>query len=261
MCYYSLSTLLLAGIRDILIISTPHDISLYQQLLGDGSQWGVNFSYTVQSSPDGLPQAYILGKDFIGNSNTCLVLGDNIFYGHGFTGNLQKASQNTTGATVFAYRVTDPQRFGVVEFDDQNKVLSIEEKPSNPKSNWAITGLYFCDNDAVRYAQELKPSARKELEIVDLLKKYSSNNSLMVEKLGRGIAWLDTGTHDSLLQASNYIQTIQQRQGTSVACPEEIAFHQKWIGEAELELAISANKNSSYGEYLKKILQEAQSKT
>ena len=256
MAYYSLSTLFLAGIRDILIISTPHDTPLYQKLLGDGSQWGVNFSYIVQDTPAGLPQAFTLGESFIGNDNVMLVLGDNVFYGSGLTGQLKEAVATNTGATIFTYKVTDPQRFGVVEVDDKGMATSIEEKPIDPKSDLAIVGLYICDNNVIQYSKELTPSKRGEYEIVDVLRKYMSANSLKVEKFGRGITWLDTGTHDSLLQASNFVQTIQQRQGQGVACLEEIAFNQGWITKEQLLQLASEMKNNPYSQYLIQLVED-----
>ena len=256
MCYYSLSILFLAGIRDILVISTPHDILLYEQLLGDGSQWGVNFTYIVQASPEGLPQAFTLGASFIGNDSVMLVLGDNIFYGNGLVRQLTSATVLNSGATAFAYRVPDPQRFGVVEIDLNGQALSIEEKPQDPKSHFALVGLYICDNNVVQYSKELVKSTRGEYEIVDILKRYMILNSLKVEKLGRGISWLDTGTHDSLLQASNFVQTIQQRQGLSVACLEEIAYTQGWIDKDKLLTLISLMKNNPYSQYLEQLIEE-----
>jgi len=254
MCYYSLSILLLAGIRDILIISTPHDMPLYQSLLKDGSQWGVNFSYVVQATPAGLPQAFTLGADFIGSDSAMLVLGDNIFYGSGLTGQLTKAVNDNQGATVFAYKVPDPERFGVVEVDQNGIAISLEEKPQSPKSDLAVVGLYICNNDVVKYAQQLTPSARGEYEIVDILRKYMEQKTLKVEKLARGITWLDTGTHDSLLQASNFVYTIQNRQGKGIAFPEEIAFNKGWISLEQLDMLASQHKGP-YGQYLKDILE------
>lgn len=250
MIYYPLSTLMLAGIRDVLIISTPQDTPRFEQLLGDGSQWGLNISYAVQPSPDGLAQAYIIGADFIGNNPSTLVLGDNIFYGHDFHKLLDNARQRTSGASVFAYHVHDPERYGVAEFDADGRVLSLEEKPSTPKSNYAVTGLYFYDNQAVDLARELKPSARGELEITDLNKCYLAQNQLHVEIMGRGYAWLDTGTHDSLLDASQFIATIENRQGLKVACPEEIAYRQGWIDAEQLARLASPLTKSGYGQYL-----------
>lgn len=256
MIYYPFSVLMLAGIRDILIISTPKDIGLYKDLFGDGSQIGVNVEYAEQPSPDGLAQAFIIGEKFIGNDNVCLVLGDNIFYGYGFSGQLNKASQITDNAVVFGYFVNDPQRYGVVEFDENGAVLSLEEKPEKPKSNYAVTGLYFYPNDVVEKAKKLKPSARGELEITDLNKCYLEENRLDVELMGRGMAWLDTGTHESLIQASNFIATIEQRQGLKVACLEEIAYRKKWIDKQQLaKLAEPLSKNQ-YGQYLINLLKE-----
>jgi glucose-1-phosphate thymidylyltransferase len=256
MVYYPLSTLMLAGIRDILLISTPHDTPRFSELLGDGSQWGLNIEYCVQPSPDGLAQAFTLGKNFVGNNPSALVLGDNIFYGHELVDQLNSANDRTTGATVFAYHVNDPERYGVVEFDKDYKALSIEEKPANPRSNYAVTGLYFYDNQVCDIAGSIKPSARGELEITDVNRAYLEKNELSVEIMGRGFAWLDTGTHDSLLDAAGFIATLQKRQGLMVACPEEIAYRQGWIdSEAVLRVANTLNKNS-YGQYLKKILNE-----
>ncbi|AXI04262.1 glucose-1-phosphate thymidylyltransferase RfbA [Aquirhabdus parva] len=256
MVYYPLSTLMLAGIREILIISTPQDIPRYQQLLGDGSQWGISLSYIVQPSPDGLAQAFILGEEFIGEDQCALVLGDNIFFGHDFKLLLANASAKESGATVFAYHVHDPERYGVAEFDKAGKVLSLEEKPKQPKSNYAITGLYFYDKDVVKLAKQIKPSPRGELEITDLNQLYLDQGNLSVELMGRGHAWLDTGTHDSLLEASQFIATVEKRQGLKIACPEEIAFHSNWINREQLaELAKPLAKNG-YGQYLLNLLKE-----
>ncbi len=256
MVYYPLTTLMLAGIRDVLLISTPHDLPQFSELLGNGSQWGINIQYAVQSSPDGLAQAFIIGEDFINNQSSALVLGDNIFYGHKLINQLHSASANDFGATVFAYHVSDPERYGVVEFDEFQKVLSIEEKPIQPKSNYAITGLYFYDQQVCDIAKQVQPSSRNELEITDINQKYLELGQLHVEIMGRGYAWLDTGTHDSLLEAGSYIATLQKRQGLMVACPEEIAYRQGWIdAESVLKLANPLLKNS-YGQYLKKMLQE-----
>jgi len=256
MVYYPLSTLMLASIRDILLISTPHDTPRFSELLGDGSQWGLNIEYCVQPSPDGLAQAFTLGKNFVDNHPSALVLGDNIFYGHELVDQLNSANDRTTGATVFAYHVNDPERYGVVEFDKDYKALSIEEKPTTPRSNYAVTGLYFYDNQVCDVAGSIKPSARGELEITDVNRFYLEKNELSVEIMGRGFAWLDTGTHDSLLDAAGFIATLQKRQGLMVACPEEIAYRQGWIdAEAVLKVASTLSKNS-YGQYLKKILNE-----
>ncbi|MBP3925163.1 glucose-1-phosphate thymidylyltransferase RfbA [bacterium] len=257
MIYYPISVLMLAGIREILIISTPQDLPNFKKLLNDGSQFGVKFSYKEQPSPDGLAQAFILGEEFIGDDDVALVLGDNIFYGHGFSGILKKASENVKsgGASVFAYQVRDPQRFGVVEFDENQKALSLEEKPQNPKSNFAVTGLYFYDNNVVEYAKSLKPSARGELEITDLNNIYLKNGNLNVELLGRGFAWLDTGTHHSLLQAGQYVQTIEENQGVKMACLEEIAYRSGFITKDDALKYISNYKNNEYYNYVKNILQ------
>lgn len=256
MIYYSLTTLMLAGIREILIISTPQDMPRFQALLGDGTQWGLRFDYCVQPSPDGLAQAFILGRDFIGEDPSALVLGDNIFYGHDFQKLLHNAGSHTEGATVFAYHVHDPQRYGVVEFDGHQRALSLEEKPMQPKSNYAITGLYFYDTQVCDIAASIKPSARGELEITDVNSHYLSKNQLSVEIMGRGYAWLDTGTHDSLLEASHFIATIETRQGLRVACPEEVAYRAGWIDAAKLEELAQPLMKSSYGVYLQNILKE-----
>lgn len=256
MIYYPLSVLMLSGIQDILIISTPKDLHLYEDLLGNGNYLGLNISYKEQPSPDGLAQAFIIGKEFIGNDSVCLVLGDNIFYGYGFTKVLKKATELKDGAVVFGYYVNDPERYGVAEFDKSGKVLSLEEKPKNPKSNYAVTGLYFYSNDVIKKAINLKPSKRGELEITDLNKLYLNEDRLSVELLGRGFAWLDTGTHDSLLQASNYVATIEQRQGLKIACIEEIAYKMGFINKEQLiKLGEELNKNQ-YGQYLLKIANE-----
>ena len=256
MIYYPLSTLLLAGIRDILIISTPQDTPRFQQLLGDGSQWGIHLQYVVQPSPDGLAQAFIIGADFIGNDNCALILGDNIFYGHDFHRLLDSADQRGAGATVFAYHVHDPERYGVAEFDATGKVLSLEEKPKVPKSSYAVTGLYFYDNQVVDLAKSLKPSPRGELEITDLNRRYLEQGRLNVEIMGRGYAWLDTGTHDSLLEASQFIFTIEKRQGLKVACPEEIAYRQGWISAEQLQALAQPLSKNGYGRYLSGLLKE-----
>jgi glucose-1-phosphate thymidylyltransferase len=256
MVYYPLTTLMLAGIKDILLISTPQDTPRFTELLGDGSQWGINIQYAVQPSPDGLAQAFIIGKEFLGNYPSALVLGDNIFYGHELVNQLYSANEQTSGATVFAYHVNDPERYGVVEFDDSFKVLSIEEKPVKPKSNYAVTGLYFYDQQVCDIAASIKPSPRGELEITDVNRKYLELGKLQVEIMGRGYAWLDTGTHDSLLDAAGFIATLQKRQGLMVACPEEIAYRQGWINaEHVLKLAAPLKKNA-YGQYLEKMLTE-----
>ncbi|RRQ23924.1 glucose-1-phosphate thymidylyltransferase [Guyparkeria sp. SCN-R1] len=254
--YYPLSTLMLAGIRDILIISTPQDTPRFEQLLGNGEQWGLNLQYAVQPSPDGLAQAFLIGEEFIGNDPCALVLGDNIFYGHHFDDFLGKAMARQDGATVFAYHVHDPERYGVAEFDADGKVLSLEEKPKKPKSNYAVTGLYFYDNDVIEMAKALKPSARGELEITDINCAYMGVGKLNVEIMGRGYAWLDTGTHESLLDAGQFIATLEQRQGLKVACPEEIAFRKGWIGREQLEELASPLLKSGYGQYLKRLLNE-----
>lgn len=254
MIYYPLSVLMLAGIKEILIISTPQDIGKFEELLGDGSQWGIKLAYKIQPSPDGLAQAFLLGEEFIGQDSVCLILGDNIFYGQGFTSLLQSAAKLTSGACVFGYQVKDPQRFGVVEFDEKQKAISIEEKPVNPKSNFAVTGLYFYDNDVIKIAKGVKPSERGELEITTVNEAYLKRGDLNVEVLGRGFAWLDTGTHDSLIEAGMFVQTIEKRQGYKIACLEEIAYHNCWIDKNQvLEIAKPLSKNS-YGQYLKDLV-------
>ena len=259
MIYYPLSTLMLAGIQDILIISTPDDTPRFESLLGDGSQWGLNISYKVQPSPDGLAQAFILGDTFIGNDLSALVLGDNIFYGHDFNELLSNAMKRENGATVFAYHVHDPERYGVAEFDKSNKVLSLEEKPKIPKSNYAVTGLYFYDKDVVAMAKSLKPSARGELEITDLNRLYLEKQKLNIEIMGRGYAWLDTGTHDSLLEASQFIATLENRQGLKVSCPEEISYRRGWINASQLERLAAPLSKNGYGQYLQRVLKEKSS--
>ena len=258
MIYYPMVTLMLSGIREILIISTSSDAPHFQKLLGDGSQWGLELQYVVQPSPDGLAQAFILGKSFVNQQPSTLILGDNIFYGHELVNKLTRASQQINGATIFAYHVNDPEHYGVVEFNDKKRALSIEEKPQKPKSNYAVTGLYFYDQQVCDIASTIKPSKRNELEITDVNRIYLNQNQLDVEIMGRGYAWLDTGTHDSLLEASGFISTLQKRQGLMVACPEEIAYRNNWIDAQDLERIASRLSKNSYGQYLKKILQEIQ---
>lgn len=257
MIYYPLSVLMLAGIKDILVISTPNDLPGFQELLGDGSYFGINLSYAEQPSPDGLAQAFIIGEEFIGDDSVCLILGDNIFYGHGFSGMLKEAAQRSTGATVFGYHVSDPERFGVVEFDQSGKAISIEEKPSEPKSNYAVTGLYFYDNRVVDIAKAVKPSHRGELEITDVNNAFLQLGELNVSLMGRGFAWLDTGTHDSLMEAGQYVQTIEHRQGLKVACLEEIGFRNGWLSKVQLIAQGEALAKTGYGQYLLQIAEEA----
>lgn len=256
MIYYPISVLMLAGMREILIISTPQDLPNFRKMLGDGSQFGVRFEYSVQPSPDGLAQAFALGEAFIGSDSVCLILGDNIFHGQHFTEKLLRAAAEPSGATVFGYWVSDPQRFGVIEFDEQGKAISIEEKPAVPKSSYAVTGLYFYDNDVIEIAKAVKPSARGELEITDINNAYLQRGDLRVERFGRGFAWLDTGTHDSLLEASQYVQTIEHRQGLKVACLEEIAYQQGWIDRQQLLAQAQAFGKTGYGQYLFKLAEE-----
>ena len=256
MIYYPLGTLMLAGIRDILIINTPHEQSMFQRLLGDGSQWGLNIAYQVQPSPDGLAQAFLIGRDFLDGHPSCLVLGDNIFYGEGLTERMRRADARERGATVFGYWVRDPERYGVAEIGRDGKVVGIEEKPAEPRSNYAVTGLYFYDGRASDYAGELRPSVRGELEITDLNRRYLTDDELHLEQLGRGYAWLDTGTHESLMEAGNFIETIENRQGLKVCCPEEIAFMNGWIDEAQLERLATPLAKVGYGQYLQRLLRQ-----
>lgn len=255
MIYYPLSTLMLAGIREILVITTPQDQAQFQRLLGDGSQYGIKLTYAAQPSPDGLAQAFIIGREFVGKDNVALVLGDNIFYGHGLPEDLRRAAQRQTGATVFAYQVRDPERYGVVEFDAEGRAISLEEKPKAPRSFWAVTGLYFYDNRVLDVAANLKPSARGELEITDVNRAYLEWGALHVEKLGRGIAWLDTGTHESLHQASGFIQTLQERQGLMVSCLEEIAYHEGWMTADDVRRIAEPMKKNEYGQYLLRMIE------
>ena len=256
MIYYPLSTLMLANIRKILIISTPKDTPRFEELFGDGSQWGLEISYAIQPSPDGLAQAFIIGEEFLSGSPSVLILGDNIYYGHSLSSLLQIANQREHGATVFAYHVKDPERYGVVEFNKEGNAISLEEKPKKPKSNYAVTGLYFYDNRAVEYAKKIKLSSRGELEITDLNQMYLENSSLSVESMGRGYAWLDTGTHESLLEAHHFIQTVESRQGLKIACPEEIAYQKKWINTEQLKMLALPLMKNNYGQYLMQIINE-----
>lgn len=255
MIYYPLSVLMLAGIREILIISTPDDICGYQRLLGDGSDFGIQIDYAIQPSPDGLAQAFIIGEKFIGDDSVCLVLGDNVFFGQAFAKQLEHAILTNNGATVFGYQVLDPERFGVVDFDSDSNAISIEEKPTNPKSNWAVTGLYFYDNQVVEIAKKVKPSSRGELEITSINQHYLEQGKLRVEKLGRGFAWLDTGTHDSLIEASQFVQTVEKRQGFKIACLEEIAHSKGWLSDNELQIIAESLKKTGYGQYLLRLLE------
>jgi glucose-1-phosphate thymidylyltransferase len=254
MIYYPLATLMLSGVREVLIINTPHEQALFQRLLGDGSQWGMDIRYAVQPSPDGLAQAFVIGRDFIAGQPCCLILGDNLFYGVGLTGLLKRAAARESGATVFGYYVTDPERYGVAEFDADGRVVGLEEKPAKPKSNYAVTGLYFYDNRVCDYAAALQPSPRGELEITDLNRCYLDDGSLMLEQLGRGYAWLDTGTHDSLVQAANYIETIENRQGLQVCCPEEIAYFNGWIDAEQVQKLAEPLAKTGYGQYLQRLV-------
>lgn len=256
--YYPLTTLMLAGLRDLLVISTPHDVPLFKALLGDGTQWGLHIRYAEQPSPDGLAQALIIGADFLGDAPAALVLGDNIFYGHSFPEILATADSYMDGATIFAYHVHDPERYGIVEFDVHGRAVSLEEKPVLPKSNFAVTGLYFYDHHAVEYARELTPSARGELEITDLNRRYLDLGTLSVQRMGRGYAWLDTGTHESLIEAGQFVQTIEHRQGLKIACPEEIAYRQQWIDAQQMEELAAAMRTNTYGQYLFQVLREVE---
>ena len=256
MIYYPLSTLMLSGIKDILLISTPQDLPLFERMLGDGSQWGLSLSYAEQARPEGLPQAFVIGREFIGSEQVALILGDNIFFGQGLVEQLRSAAQRQTGATIFSYRVKDPERYGVVELDASGRALGVEEKPAKPASNYAITGLYYFDNQIVDIAAALKPSSRSELEIADVIKAYLKSGNLHVERLGRGMAWLDTGTHDALMEAATYIEVIEKRQGLKVACPEEIAWHMGYIDDSQLERLAEPLMNSGYGRYLHSLLKQ-----
>lgn len=256
--YYPLTTLMLAGLRDLLVIATPHDVPLFKALLGDGTQWGLHIRYAAQPSPDGLAQALIIGADFLGDAPAALVLGDNIFYGHSFPEILATADSYMDGATIFAYHVHDPERYGIVEFDVHGRAVSLEEKPASPKSNFAVTGLYFYDHHAVEYARELTPSARGELEITDLNRRYLDLGTLSVQRMGRGYAWLDTGTHESLIEAGQFVQTIEHRQGLKIACPEEIAYRQQWIDAQQMEELAAAMRKNTYGQYLFQVLREVE---
>ncbi|MBT5541509.1 MAG: glucose-1-phosphate thymidylyltransferase RfbA [Gammaproteobacteria bacterium] len=253
MIYYPLSVLMLAGIRDILIVTTPHDLNSFQKLLGDGSSFGVNIEYKEQSNPDGLPQAFIIAEEFIGEDNVCMILGDNVFYGEGFNNLLSQASLVKDGATIFGYKVNHPEHYGVIEFDDSNKVMSIEEKPLEPKSNIAITGLYFFDRHAAEYSKQLMPSSRGEIEITDLIKTYMEKDQLFVQNFGRGFTWLDTGTHDNLMEAAQFVQIMERRQGIKIACLEEIAYNHNWIDKGSLEKSAKRMMNSEYGKYLESL--------